>query len=225
MSCIELKNASKNYKKDNTVIKAMDKITFKFESGKMYGIIGPSGSGKTTLLQCIGLIDKLTSGDLIIDNSIINKCNDDEVTDIRKYKIGFVFQMFYLMSNLSALENVMLPLFLNNKLSMKEKRKKAKKVLEMVGLEERLDHYPSELSGGECQRVAIARALVNNPKILLVDEATANLDEHNALLILNILKDLAKKGKCVIAVSHSNDIYKFADTVLIMKKGILNKNG
>lgn len=185
----------------------------------MYGIVGPSGSGKTTLLQCMGLLEKFSVGNLFIENVKINSLKEDDLANIRKDKIGFVFQMYYLIPSLSAIENVMLPLFLDKRITKEEREKRAFEMLKKVDLEQRIHHYPDELSGGEQQRVAIARALINNPSIILADEPTGNLDEKNELIILEILKKCAEEGKCVIIVSHSQKIFKYADKIIRMNKG------
>ncbi len=224
MDCIKTIKICKKYIKGNQTIAAVDNITQTFKSGNLYAIVGHSGSGKTTLLQCLGLLDKLTEGEILIENLNTSSMNENELAKIRREKIGFIFQMFYLIPNLTALENVMIPLFLNKSLSMKDIKNKAFNMLKKVGLEDRANHYPDELSGGEQQRVAIARALVNNPSIILADEPTGNLDEENEAIILNLLKKCSTEGKCVIVVSHSNTIYNFSDEILTMKKGKLYKN-
>lgn len=221
---IKVINLNKVYYKNNKKIIALDNVNLSFEKGKVYGIKGESGSGKTTLLQLIGLLDNPTSGSIIIDNKIINSdSTNNNLSKIRGEKIGFIFQKFYLNNDLSILENVMLPMFVNNSLSKSEIRDKAFKLLKAIGLEERIDHFPSELSGGEQQRVAIARALSNNPNIILADEPTGNLDEKNEKMILSILKELSEKGCCVIIATHSNEIKKYADEIINLNLGKVNK--
>lgn len=223
MAIIELKKCLKKYEKDGNIIIAVNKITRVFEAGKLYVIIGASGAGKSTLLQCIGLLDKFTDGDLYINNQNIKHLTTNELADIRKKHIGFIFQNYYLSPNLNALQNIMLPLYLNKNLNKDKRIELSKDILKKVGLENRINHYPSELSGGEQQRVAIARALINNPDILLADEPTGNLDSKNEKVIMNILKKCSKDGKCVLVVSHSKVIQEYADELLIMKNGVLSR--
>lgn len=223
MAIIELKKCLKKYEKDGNIIIAVNKITRVFEAGKLYVIIGASGAGKSTLLQCIGLLDKFTDGNLYINNQNIKHLTTNELADIRKKHIGFIFQNYYLSPNLNALQNIMLPLYLNKNLNKDKRIELSKDILKKVGLENRINHYPSELSGGEQQRVAIARALINNPDILLADEPTGNLDSKNEKVIMNILKKCSKDGKCVLVVSHSKVIQEYADELLIMKNGVLSR--
>lgn len=218
---MELKKVSKIYKLKDEEINALSDFSYKFEKGKMYGVRGHSGSGKSTLINILGLLETPTKGTYIIDKRDVSKLNSKELADLRLNTIGFVFQDFYLNENMTALENVMLPLLINKSLSFKEKEVKAKKLLTEVGLVNRIKHFPKELSGGEQQRVAIARALANNPKIILADEPTGNLDEENEKIIFEQLKKLSKDGKCVIVVSHSDEINKYADEILKISKGKL----
>ena len=218
---MELKNVSKIYKLKDEEINALSDFSYKFDMGIMYGVRGDSGSGKSTLINILGLLETPTKGTYIIDKRDVSKLNSKELADLRLNTIGFVFQDFYLDENMTALENVMLPLLINKSLSFKEKEEKAKKLLTEVGLVNRIKHFPKELSGGECQRVAIARALANNPKIILADEPTGNLDEDNEKIIFEQLKKLSKEGKCVIVVSHSDEINNYADEILKISKGKL----
>lgn len=221
MSKIEIINGYKEYIKKKEKISVLDNINVKFEKEKLYAIMGESGSGKTTLLNIIGTLDTLTKGKLLINDKEIINLKDEEKAKIRMKEIGFVFQNFYLNPNMTVEENIMQPMYINpeyNRISMEEK---TEELIKMVGLESRRTHYPKELSGGEEQRVAIARALANNPEIILADEPTGNLDKNNEIKILEILKDLSKKGKCVIIVSHSNKVIEYADKVLNLKEGKL----
>lgn len=221
MSKIEIINGYKEYIKKKEKISVLDNINVKFEKEKLYAIMGESGSGKTTLLNIIGTLDTLTQGKLLINDKEIINLKDEEKAKIRMKEIGFVFQNFYLNPNMTVEENIMQPMYINpeyNRISMEEK---TEELIKMVGLESRRTHYPKELSGGEEQRVAIARALANNPEIILADEPTGNLDKNNEIKILEILKDLSKKGKCVIIVSHSNKVIEYADKVLNLKEGKL----
>ena len=221
MSKIEIINGYKEYLKKKEKISVLENINVKFEKEKLYAIMGESGSGKTTLLNIIGTLDILTKGKLLINDKEIINLKDEEKAKIRMKEIGFVFQNFYLNPNMTVEENIMQPMYINpeyNRISMEEK---TEELIKMVGLESRRTHYPKELSGGEEQRVAIARALANNPEIILADEPTGNLDKNNEIKILEILKDLSKKGKCVIIVSHSNKVIEYADKVLNLKEGKL----
>ena len=221
MSKIEIINGYKEYIKKKEKISVLENINVKFEKEKLYAIMGESGSGKTTLLNIIGTLDTLTKGKLLINDKEIINLKDEEKAKIRMKEIGFVFQNFYLNPNMTVEENIMQPMYINpeyNRISMEEK---TEELIKMVGLESRRTHYPKELSGGEEQRVAIARALANNPEIILADEPTGNLDKNNEIKILEILKDLNKKGKCVIIVSHSNKVIEYADKVLNLKEGKL----
>lgn len=224
-SIIKLVNGCKYYKKNNKIIKAIDNINLEFENSKIYMIMGSSGSGKTTLIQNIGLVDTLTSGQLYINGTNVSLFNDLQKSEIRKKELGFVFQSYYLNPLLTAIENVMLPMHLNKHMKMFDKKEKAKNLLKTVGLEERAFHFPNEMSGGEQQRVAIARALANDPNIILADEPTGNLDRENEAIILDILKELRRLGKCIIIVTHNEEITKYADEILYMKKGILGDLG
>ncbi len=221
MSKIEIINGYKEYIKKKEKISVLENINVKFEKEKLYAIMGESGSGKTTLLNIIGTLDTLTKGKLLINDKEIINLKDEEKAKIRMKEIGFVFQNFYLNPNMTVEENIMQPMYINpeyNRISMEEK---TEELIKMVGLESRRTHYPKELSGGEEQRVAIARALANNPEIILADEPTGNLDKNNEIKILEILKDLSQKGRCVIIVSHSNKVIEYADKVLNLKEGKL----
>lgn len=223
---IECRNLSKSYNKNRNNIIVLNDINYKFENNKFYAIKGLSGAGKSTLIQILGLLIDYDGGDLFIDNKNIRNMNNKEKSLIRNKNIGFVFQSFYLNPLLKAYENVILPININTKLSYKEKKKLAIEILKELGLADRINHYPHELSGGEQQRVAIARALINNPAIILADEPTGSLDPANSKMILDILKKLSQNGKCVIVVSHNDDINQYADEILyINNKGLSNKVG
>ena len=218
---MNIENVCKVYKTKNDEVKALDNVSYEFKSGKLYAIMGHSGSGKSTLISILGLIETYTSGKITINNEDISKLKDNDLSNLRMKYIGFVFQDFYLDEHLKAYENVMLPMLINKQIKRTERKEKAIKLLTDLGLSERINHYPKELSGGECQRVAIARALANDPKIILADEPTGNLDEENEKLVFETLKDLAKNGKCVIVVTHSEEIKKYADEILKITKGKL----
>ena len=197
-------------------VKALNLVTYKFEVGKFYVIMGESGSGKSTLINILGLMDEATKGSVFLDGVDTRKCSDDELCKLRNEKIGFVFQNFYLNNKLTALENVLLPMYINGNVDLN----KAKDLLKTFNVLDRESHYPYELSGGEQQRVSLARALVNNPKYILADEPTGNLDSKNEDEVFNYLKDISK-DKCVIVVSHNEKIKNYADKVVYLEKGVL----
>ncbi len=210
-----------NQNKQNEV-KALKNINIKFDEGKFYAIMGRSGSGKTTLINILGLMDSPTSGTYILNGQDTNKLKENEISILRSKSLGFVFQSYYLESKLTALENVILPSLINNKLSKAEREKRAKELLDKLGLVNRLNHYPHELSGGECQRVAIARALMNDPSIIIADEPTGNLDSKNELEIFGMLKSISNEGKTIIVVSHDEIVKNYADIILKLKDGELS---
>ena len=218
---IELKNVSKEFKRKNETIKALDDISINFEAGKFYAIMGHSGSGKSTAINIISMLEDVTSGTYKINGIDTKNLSSDEIADLRKDYIGLVFQDFYLDEHLKAYENVILPMIINSKIKKEERKERALELLETVDLSERVNHFPKELSGGECQRVAIARALANNPHVILADEPTGDLDEENEHKIFKILKRLSEEGKCIIVVSHSNEVKKYADIIYNLKKGKL----
>ena len=218
---MNIENVCKVYKTKNDEVKALDNVSYEFKPGKMYAIMGHSGSGKSTLISIIGLIETYTSGKITIDQKDISELKDDELSNLRMKHIGFVFQDFYLDEHLKAYENVMLPMLINKEIKKEERKEKACKLLIDLGLRDRINHFPKEMSGGEQQRVAIARSLANDPKIILADEPTGNLDEENEKLVFETLKDLSKKGKCVIVVTHSEEIKKYADKILTINRGKL----
>ena len=201
----------------------MDNVNLKIDIGRLYVIMGHSGSWKSTLIQILGLLDNLTSGELYIDGQDVSNISEDEKADIRQKKIGFVFQSFYLNPKLTAIENVMLPMYINKDIESSNRRRKALKLLTNFGLENRINHYPKELSGGEQQRIAIARALANDPDFILADEPTGNLDVKNEEIVYNTLRDLANNGKAVVVVSHNENIKKYADKVFYMNSGKLSE--
>ncbi len=218
---MNIENVCKVYKTKNDEVKALDNVSYEFKPGKLYAIMGHSGSGKSTLISILGLIENYTSGKITINNEDISKLKDNDLSDLRMKYIGFVFQDFYLDEHLKAYENVMLPMLINKNIKKSERKEKAIKLLTELGLSERINHYPREMSGGEQQRVAIARSLANDPKIILADEPTGNLDETNEKLVFETLKKLAQNGKCVIVVTHSEEIKNYADEILKINKGKL----
>ncbi len=218
MGMVEVKNVTKQYGKSVT---ALRDVSLSLETNRFYGIKGHSGSGKTTLLQIIGLLDGCTSGELYINGENTVALSEGERSDLRMDKIGFIFQSYYLNEKLKAFENVMLPMYINRKLKDKERFGRAMELLKRLGLEERANHYPKQLSGGEQQRVAIARALANDPELILADEPTGNLDSENEIVVFDILKSLSQAGKCVLVVSHNEIIAEYADTLYLMEGGRL----
>lgn len=220
---LELKNVKKVYVVKNEKVMALNDVSFTFEMNNFYGIMGHSGSGKTTLISILGLLENFDSGTYLINGEEVKDFDNNKISKIRRDYVGFVFQDFYLDEYLNVYENVMLPLITHKELSKETKNEMVIEALTKVGIVDRKNHFPSQLSGGEKQRVAIARALINNPKIILADEPTGNLDEDNEKMIFQILKDLSKEGKCVIVVSHSNEIKSYADKIIKIANGKLVK--
>lgn len=216
---ITIEDITKTYKNKKRDVEVLKNIDLTFSLGKFYAIMGPSGSGKSTLFNILGLVDTPSSGTYKINGIDTTKLTDKSSSIIRMNNIGFVFQDFNLDPYLNALENVMMPLYLNKKIKKEDREKISKDILTKLNLENRLEHFPNELSGGEAQRVTIARALVNNPNIILADEPTGNLDEELETEIFKILKSLTKENKCVIVVSHSSKIKEYADVVYTLKDG------
>ncbi len=212
-SLITLKNVTKNYISRHRNILVLDDISVEFLSGTFYLIIGHSGNGKSTLINILGLIDSKFDGNYTIYGQNISTLNDKDLAKIRMQHIGFIFQDFYLESYLKAIENVIVPMYINKDISKESRKSRAMELLDKVGLKDRIHHFPRELSGGEQQRVAIARALANDPDIILADEPTGNLDSTNEKMVFEQLKKLSKDGKCVIVVSHSDLAKKYADVV------------
>ena len=221
MERVEIINGFKQYIKNKEKIEILENINVKFEEGKVYAIIGNSGSGKTTLLNIIGTLDTLSSGKLLIDKEEVINLKEKEKAHLRMKKIGFVFQEFYLNPNMTVEENIMQQMYINEEYDNEQINKRKEELIETIGLTNRKKHYPKELSGGEQQRVAIARALANKPDIILADEPTGNLDKNNEIKVFEMLKELSKKGKCVIIVSHSNLVKQYADVVLKLEEGNL----
>ena len=214
MSYIEFKNVVKEYKVGEVTIKALDKTNFSIEKGELVVIVGPSGAGKTTALNILGGMDSATSGDVIIDNKNITKLKNKEIIKYRREDIGFVFQFYNLVQNLTAIENVELAV------QICKKPLNPKEILKKVGLEKRMNNFPSQLSGGEQQRVAIARAIAKNPKLLLCDEPTGALDYKTGKQILQLLQDTCRKEKMtVIIITHNAALTPMADRVIHFKNG------
>jgi len=216
---IKLENVWKIYQLGKVELTVLKEMNLEINRGSFVSIIGPSGSGKSTLLNIIGCLDIPTKGKIFLDGQDIQKLSEDKLAKIRGKKIGFVFQQFNLLPNLTAIENVVLPMVFQ-KIPEEKRFGRAKKLLEMVGLGERIFHKPAELSGGEQQRVAIARALANNPEMLITDEPTGNLDSKSGEMIMEILKELYQKGeRTIIVVTHDLQIASFSKEIVHIKDG------
>ncbi|MEJ5284903.1 MAG: ABC transporter ATP-binding protein [Brevinematales bacterium] len=222
MPLIEVKGLKKDYPLGKTIVHALRGIDLTIDEGDLISIVGPSGCGKTTLLNIIGCIDHPTEGVVKIDGKDITTLSDKELTDMRLYKIGFIFQTFNLIPVLDVRENVEFPLLLMKDKNKKELNERVERLIEEVGLKNYIRHKPAELSGGQRQRVAIARALVTNPDIVLADEPTANLDSETGESILAIMRELNKVEKTTFIFStHNPDVLKYAKRVLRLKDGII----
>lgn len=207
------------------IVRALKGVSFDVDGGEFVTIMGSSGSGKTTLLNILGCLDKPTEGDYLLDGVNIKQLSRNELARLRNHKIGFVFQAYNLLPRTSALENVELPLLYNPAMSARERREKAVKALEAVKLAERMDHTPSQLSGGQQQRVAIARALVNEPVMILADEATGNLDSRTSYEIMALMQELnQQQGKTIVFVTHEPDIASFSSRTVMLKDGKVLKD-
>lgn len=222
---IVVDNIYKTYILGLTAVAALRGVDLTIDTGDFVDIMGPSGSGKTTLLNLIGGLDTPTRGKIFLEGRNISMLNDNDLAEIRRDRIGFVFQFYNLLPQMTAVENVMVPLHFSGNLSRRGKRKRALDLLRLVGLDERAHHTPSELSGGEQQRVAIARAFANDPSVVILDEVTGDLDSKTGIMILNLLRDLNKRGATFVAVSHDAAVSEFANKVLHMKDGKLTTEG
>jgi putative ABC transport system ATP-binding protein len=220
---IKLENISKQFKMGHAIIKALDDIDLEIKRGEFISVIGTSGSGKSTLLNIIGGLLKATSGKVIVDRTDISTYSDNEMANYRKNMVGFIFQSFNLIPTLTALENVEYPMIFSGILR-KERLNRSKEVLKKLGLEDRLKHNPTELSGGEQQRVSIARAIVNEPEIILADEPTGNLDSKTGKGIMEILRKINKEmGRTLIVVTHDIYISYYSDKRVYLSDGIIKK--
>ncbi|SHI54281.1 putative ABC transport system ATP-binding protein [Lutispora thermophila DSM 19022] len=217
---IEIREMWKIYQINQLQVQALKNINLSIKKNEFVAIVGPSGSGKSTLMNMLGCLDTPTSGTYILDNEEVSNLSDDKLAEIRSKKIGFIFQSFNLIQKLTALENVELPLIYTG-VKASERIRRAKLALEDVGLGQRLYHKPNELSGGQQQRVAIARALINNPPIIFADEPTGNLDSKSGVEIMNLLKELHKKGNTIVLITHDNDIANQAERVIRISDGTI----
>ncbi len=205
---------------DLSVVHALRGVSIEIEEGEYVAIMGPSGSGKSPLMHIIGFLDTPTSGKYYFENVDVSTLSEPELAELRKWKVGFVFQQFNLLARLKAWENVEIPMIYAG-MPSKERKKRAFELLEMVGLGERAEHHPNELSGGEMQRVAIARALANDPRVILADEPTGNLDSKTEEEILAVFRDLHDRGKTIIVVTHDPEVAEHAGRIIRIKDGMI----
>jgi putative ABC transport system ATP-binding protein len=219
---VRLEQAKKIYTMGSQEVRALNGVTVSFDKGSFWAIMGPSGSGKSTMMNIIGCLDRLSDGRYLLENHDVSTLEDDALSEFRLRHLGFIFQSFNLIPQLSVRRNIELPLYyLGWNAARSESR--ARNLARLVGLEERLDHRPSELSGGQMQRVAIARALANDPEILLADEPTGNLDSATGDQILDLLVDLNHQGKTIIMVTHETNIAAYAHNRLFMRDGMIER--
>ncbi|MEZ4600992.1 MAG: ABC transporter ATP-binding protein [Syntrophotaleaceae bacterium] len=220
---IEVVNAGKTYHQGAKEVHALRDVSFRIEAGEFLSIMGPSGSGKSTLLNLIGGLDQPTKGEVFIDNRPLHGISDDELTLIRRRRVGFIFQFFNLLPILTAIENVSLPLLLEG-IPFSRVKDKAASLLEQVGLGGRMEHRPEQLSGGEMQRVAIARALITEPAVLLADEPTGNLDSHTSEEIFLLLAKLNEKGQTIVMVTHDPKAAAYGTRIITLRDGTLSED-
>jgi len=219
---IKLEDVDKFYMETGNKLHILKKLNLEVKRGEFVSILGKSGSGKSTLLNIMGLLDKIDDGKIWIDDKEVSSLNETERNNIKNQFLGFVFQFHYLMSEFTALENVMIPALLNNFKNKAEIEKEAKELLEIVGLAERMKHKPNQLSGGEKQRVAIARAMINKPKLILADEPTGNLDEDTGEMIFSLFRKINKeRNQSIVVVTHARDLSQVTDRQIYLKRGVL----
>jgi putative ABC transport system ATP-binding protein len=220
---IRLDNVSKHYQMGDSVVKALSHVEFKVYDGEFIAIMGPSGSGKSTAMNLVGSLDVPTHGKIFLDDKDISTLHESELAQIRGKKIGFIFQSFNLIPNLTVLENVMLPMMFQGT-DIETRENKALELLKLVELGDRLHHYPGEISGGQMQRVAIARSLANDPEVILADEPTGNLDTKTGAIVMEFLEKLNREGKTIIMVTHDPELAEeYADVIYWLKDGQLDK--
>ncbi|MDY4692120.1 MAG: ABC transporter ATP-binding protein [Blautia sp.] len=219
---LELRGIYKEYQQGKMKVPVLKDVNFSMEEGEYVAIMGPSGSGKSTLMNIIGCLDKPTKGSFYLDGQDIKECSENAMSDIRLHKIGFVFQSFHLLPKQSALTNVELPLNYA-RVPRKERRERAFRALERVGLADRVEFKPNQLSGGQMQRVAIARAIVNNPRLLLADEPTGALDSKSGSQVMDLFRTLNEEGVSVLMITHDAEIASHARRVVTIKDGILQE--
>ena len=219
---IKLEDVDKFYMETGNKLHILKKLNLEVKRGEFVSILGKSGSGKSTLLNIMGLLDKIDGGKIWIDDKEVSSLNETERNNIKNHFLGFVFQFHYLMSEFTALENVMIPALLNNFKNKAEIEKEAKELLEIVGLAKRMTHKPNQLSGGEKQRVAIARAMINKPKLILADEPTGNLDEDTGEMIFSLFRKINKeRNQSIVVVTHARDLSQVTDRQIYLKRGVL----
>jgi putative ABC transport system ATP-binding protein len=218
VAIIALEDVSKVYRMGDVEVRALDGVSLTVEQGEFVAIMGSSGSGKSTMMNVVGCLDRPTAGRYLLAGQDVSRLGRDRLAEIRNRTLGFVFQSFHLLSRTSAVENVELPLLYAG-VPARERRKRAARALERVGLGKRLDHHPSQLSGGQQQRVAIARALVNEPKVMLADEPTGNLDSRTSIEVMALFQELGRAGITVVLVTHEADIAAYAARVVVMRDG------
>ena len=223
MSIISVKGVTKHYALGTQTVEALRGVSFDIKKGEFIAIMGPSGSGKSTLMNIIGCLDIPTHGTYLLNNQEVSSLDDDALAGIRNKEIGFVFQNFHLLARNSALDNVMLPLKYGG-IEKVNQITRAKAALSAVGLEDRMDHQPSELSGGQQQRVAIARALVNNPSILFADEPTGNLDSQTGHDVMQLFHNLHDQGQTIILITHENEVAAEAQRTIFIKDGLIESD-
>ena len=216
---IKVEDLCKIYNPGENEVRALDHVNLEIKTGEFVAIIGQSGSGKSTFMNMLGCLDTPTSGEYYLDGVNVAGMSDDELSDIRNKQIGFIFQGFNLIPSLSARENVELPLMYNSSVSATERRKRAIEALKAVGLGDRLEHKSNQMSGGQMQRVAIARALVNNPAVILADEATGNLDTRTSFEILVLFQKLHAEGRTIIFVTHNPEIAQYSSRNIVLRDG------
>ena len=221
---LQMRDICKDYPMGKTVTHVLKNVDLDVSEGDYLAIMGPSGSGKTTLMNLIGCLDVPTSGSYLLGEREITKCSGKELAEVRNKEIGFVFQSFHLLPKLTALDNVALPLLYGG-VKKAERQERARAALETVGLADRLDHRPDQLSGGQCQRVAIARAIVGDPKLLLADEPTGALDSASGAQVMELFQQLHDSGSTIIMITHDQGIAHHADTIMTIKDGVLSGGG
>ncbi|PVD53640.1 ABC transporter ATP-binding protein [Terrimonas sp.] len=222
---LDIQHLKREFKMGSETVRALRGVSFNVQPGEFVTIMGSSGSGKTTLLNILGCLDKPTDGDYLLDGVNVKNLSRNELARLRNRKIGFVFQSYNLLARTSALENVELPLLYNSGITLHERKEKAMKALEAVKLADRMDHLPNQLSGGQQQRVAIARALVNEPVMILADEATGNLDTRTSYEIMSLMQELNREqGKTIVFVTHEPDIAAFSSRTVTLKDGHVVKD-
>ena len=218
---LQMRDICKDYPMGKTVTRVLKNVSLDVSEGDYLAIMGPSGSGKTTLMNLIGCLDVPTSGSYLLGEREITKCSGKELADVRNKEIGFVFQSFHLLPKLTALDNVALPLLYGG-VKKAERLERARAALDTVGLSDRVDHRPDQLSGGQCQRVAIARAIVGDPKLLLADEPTGALDSASGAAVMELFRQLHESGSTIIMITHDRSIAKHAAKLMTIRDGVLS---